>query len=341
MPVCSLVGAGVSTGQKLRGVSRAPNVLQEVGLCSAIKALGYNLNEHLCSLDPDEFSPPTTAASTPSGSTEEPKRPIMDSVYDESRLKDVGYACEAVHWTVYDAANHFENPQDIVVTIGGDHSIASATIGAMLKKYGERLRVLWIDAHADINIPEDSPSGSYHGMPVAHLMGLFNKKAPGFDWLDSAPLLKPQNIAYIGLRDLDSAEVQTIKKYGITAFRTRDIVHYGLSEVLNRCIRSLRLDEPDAVLHVSFDIDACDPAIAPGTGTRARGGLTYRETMYLCEEIASRKKLVSFDLVEVNPEIDESDLIMHGDDIMIAPEATKTVRLAAAIITAALATDLL
>ncbi len=179
---------------------------------------------------------------------------------------------------------------------GGDHSVAIGSVaGALRARPG--LGVLWVDAHADINTPATSPSGNLHGMPVAVLMG---HGAPpdeaAFSWLRGAPPLQPGALVYVGLRELDAGEVEAITRLGIAAFTMADVDRLGMATVMRRALAALK----GRPLHLSFDVDACDPAVIPGTGTPVAGGLSFREAHTLCEAAAASGRLVSMDVVEVN-----------------------------------------
>jgi len=197
--------------------------------------------------------------------------------------------------------------------------------------------VLWVDAHADANTPDTSPSLHYHGMPAAHVMGWFQKSVPGFEWLKSR--LPEGRIAYIGLRDVDPEEGQMLQDHGIPCFTMHDVDRYGIAE----CVRmALHAIDPyqQRPLHLTFDIDAVDPLFAPGTGTLARGGLTSRESHYICEELARTDRLVGMDLVEVNPLVDQRPERMHGDNPDLAP-TTSTVSLAMELCLSAMGKNIL
>jgi arginase len=231
----------------------------------------------------------------------------------------IARSCKAVYDEVRDAAMNGR----FAMTIGGDHAIASATLSAMLEAYPD-LAVIWVDAHADANTPTTSPSLHYHGMPAAHVMGWFEKQVAGFEWLKAK--LPPQRLAYIGLRDIDAEEGQMLTDAGIRCFTMQQVDKLGISEVVRRAVDAVDPYHKQP-LHLTFDIDAIDPAHAPGTGTLARGGLTYRESHYICEELATTNRLVGMDLVEVNPLVDLRPERMHGDDPDMAPTTT-TVSLA-------------
>ena len=159
--------------------------------------------------------------------------------------------------------------------------------------------IVWVDAHADINTPNTSSSGNMHGMPVGFLLGLYDHlQLPTFQWFK--PCLKPSDIVYIGLRDLDAPEKVAIKKLGIKAYTMYDIDRLGINKVMEEVIEYHKDREN---IHLSYDIDAIDPIYAPHTGTTVRGGLTFREGNYVCEALAATGKLKSMELVEVNPSL--------------------------------------
>ena len=164
---------------------------------------------------------------------------------------------------------------------------------------GFRTGVVWIDAHADLNTPETSPSGNIHGMPLAHLLGLGDSRLLSI-WGGGA-LLQPEDIVFIGLRSLDGAERELIKGEGIRAYTMKEIDTRGMAHVASEALDHLTGVER---LHISFDADALDPDLAPGVGTPVPGGLRYRETHLLMELLADSGRVTSLDLVEVNPILD-------------------------------------
>jgi len=235
---------------------------------------------------------------------------------------NVGNSCGRIFYAVRESALN----KRFTATLGGDHSIASATIGAMLSVY-ENLSVIWIDAHGDCNIPETSLSHNYHGMPAAHIMGWFKKRVPGFEWIENLEKLPSNRIAFIGLRSLDEAEKRMMIQKGVHCFTMTDIDKLGIGQVMEQALQRVDPLKKNPI-HLSFDIDACDPSIAPGSGTKARGGINYREAHYICKELAATKRLVGIDMVEINPSLDQDeDELHHGDQLPIAENTTKTVRL--------------
>lgn len=220
-----------------------------------------------------------------------------------------------------------------VLTLGGDHSIGIGSMSGILHARPDT-GILWVDAHADINVPRASLSGNIHGMVLAFLMNLENCRslAPGFDWMNTegVPCLSPSRLVYIGLRDLDIAERHIIKQLGIRAYTMHEIDKFGISKCMEWSLDYLqgRRVRP---IHLSLDIDSVDPAFAPSTGTRVNGGLSYREAYYIAEATAATGVLSSMDLVEVNPSL--------GGNIEGASE--RTVNMANGLIASALGNKIL
>jgi arginase len=165
------------------------------------------------------------------------------------------------------------------------------------------IAVLWVDAHADINDPSTSPSGNIHGMPLSFLLRLFDPTPlAGYEWLAGCPPLRKERLCYVGLRDLDDGEKVFIKALGVRAFTMQDIDRHGIGKVMEMALEHVNRGAGAGLpLHLSFDIDAVDPAVAPSTGTAVPGGLSFREAHYVCEAAAETGALRSMDLVEVNP----------------------------------------
>jgi len=205
------------------------------------------------------------------------------------------------------------------LVLGGDHSVAVGTVGGVsnfFRERGQEAGLIWLDAHADMNTPESSPSGNIHGMPLACILG--NGPSPLADMLGYRPKVDPRNAVIVGLRDVDAAEKPQVRGSGIRAFTMRDIDERGLRSVMAEAIAIAT--RGTAGLHLSLDMDFCDPVDAPGVGTPVRGGVTYREAHLALEMICDSRHMVSMEVVEVNPVIDERnrtadfavELIMSG-----------------------------
>jgi len=230
--------------------------------------------------------------------------------------RSVGLVTEVLHEVTYKGASKGR----FVLTLGGDHSIALGSIAGIQRSYGD-LGVIWVDAHSDIHTPSSTDSGNLHGCPVSFLVGLAKAKVPGFDWLEKmpGPIIGMNRIAYIGLRDVDEAEKIFLKQYNITAFSMHEVLQYGIARVTEMAVAAI--DPQGRVpIHLSFDIDALDPTVAPSTGTPVRGGLLEREGKHICEYLALTGRLVSMDLVEVNPrlgsETDQKNTVLVAQGII-------------------------
>eukprot|EP00927_Polykrikos_kofoidii_P017091 TRINITY_DN1775_c0_g1_i1.p1 TRINITY_DN1775_c0_g1~~TRINITY_DN1775_c0_g1_i1.p1 ORF type:complete len:352 (+),score=48.36 TRINITY_DN1775_c0_g1_i1:112-1167(+) len=317
----AVIGAPLCEGQSRGGVKFAPSAFRKGGIEQAIRNLKWEF---------EDLGDIVTPAPAPRDLA------IEDDFYSSDQVKNsevVGAGVRAVFERVVEAASG----GNFVLNIGGDHSIASGTIGGMLECRPE-LAVLWVDAHGDCNNPDTSPSGNYHGMPLAHILGWFQKRVRGFEWIDDlltrrGPLAEDR-VALIALRDVDAGEKQLLRASGVHAFCMQDIDRWGIGAVMEMALE--RIDpKKRRPLHLSFDIDSCDPAIAPGTGTKARGGLSYREAHYICETMAKTQRLGSMDLVEVNPDMDlPVEERLHGDDPLI--KGTQTVNLGIELVASAL-----
>lgn len=189
------------------------------------------------------------------------------------------------------------------LALGGDHSIAAGSIAGTAKHWRakrERIGVVWIDAHGDFNTPQSSPSGNVHGMPLAAVAGLGAKELTHLR--GPAPMVRPENIALVGIRDIDAGEAANIKQAGIRAFTMRDIDERGLRTVMFEAIAAAMAGTKG--FHLSLDMDALDPEVAPGVGTPVRGGMTYREAHLAMELLHDSGTMLSMDVVEVNPVLD-------------------------------------
>jgi arginase len=278
----AIVGCPFRGGQAKLGVDNGPIHLVEAGLVNQLTGLGWNVQfdgHH-------QFEEISAANDPPIGKLKNPRL--------------VAQVCQSVSKVV---AGHAQKGQ-LPVVLGGDHSLAMGTIGGSLEAHPNAC-VLWIDAHADINTPETTDSGNIHGMPVAFLLGIAGT-IPEFAWVK--PVLKPNRIVYIGLRDVDEGEKRILKEHGIKAFSMHEIDKYGIGKVVELALDTVNPNR-DLPIHLSFDVDALDPSVAPSTGTPVRGGLTFREGHYICEAIHETGLLVAFDLMEVNPSLADEDSV--------------------------------
>jgi arginase len=198
------------------------------------------------------------------------------------------------------------NANQFPLVLGGDHSVAAGTVAGVAAAFNaneEKIGLIWIDAHADMNTPESSPSGNVHGMPLACCIGLGPSELTQI--LDFSPKVDPRNVVLIGIRDVDVREAQEVRDSGVTAFTMRDIDERGLRSIMERAIAIA--GNGTAGIHLSLDMDSVDPDEAPGVGTPVRGGMTYREAHLAMETISDSGRLVSMEIVEVNPVLDSAN----------------------------------
>jgi len=265
-----LIGVPMDLGQSRRGVDMGPSALRYAGIHNRLEKLGHAVEDD--------------------GNIHVPVRDTLGGLHYLSAVIEV---CQAV----YRAGQAAIRDKTLPIFIGGDHSIAVGTIGGV--SHDEPVGVLWVDAHGDFNTPEISPSGNLHGMPLATLLGRGNPA-----WVNLArpgPMLAPENVVLIGIRDLDSAERDLLKESGATVYTMREIDERGMAPVVSEALD--RLSHLPR-LHVSLDMDSLDPSEAPGVGTPVPGGLTYREAHLLMEILADTKRVGSVDVVEINPILD-------------------------------------
>ncbi|KAF5388921.1 hypothetical protein D9757_005135 [Collybiopsis confluens] len=287
----SIVGCPFSGGQPKVGVDKGPIHLVQAGLITQLEELGWTV----------KFDGHHQFEEIKAG-----EDPVIGKLKNPRYVSRV---CEEVAKVVGGHARKGELP----VTLGGDHSLAMGTISGTLDAHPDAC-VIWIDAHADINTASSTDSGNIHGMPVSFLLGLSQNSNSSlsfpeethikstFSWLK--PRLQPSRIVYIGLRDIDSGEKQILKQTGIKAFSMHDVDKYGIGKVVEKALDHVNPNR-DLPIHLSFDVDALDPSVAPSTGTPVRGGLTFREGHYICEAVWETGLLVGLDLMEVNPSLED------------------------------------
>lgn len=215
-------------------------------------------------------------------------------------IHEIATACTEL----YEAALTSLLDRAFPIVLGGDHSLAAGSVAAAAdwarRTTGLPIGLLWIDAHGDMNTPASSPSGNVHGMPLAALLG---PEPPELSRIGGfSPTVRPEHTVLIGIRNLDERERETVRASGVHVFTMKDIDRRGIADVVEEAV-SLATDGT-AGLHVSFDMDVCDPSIAPGVGTPVKGGLDYREAHLTMEILADCGRLTSLDIVEVNPTLD-------------------------------------
>jgi arginase len=285
----SIIGAPMTYGQPFVGTDSGPTQLRDAGIRGMMTSLGWRV-EDVGDIDCEGIA----------------KNAASSQVISTARnCAIVGAVSQKVAEVIEEKIKVGRFP----LLLGGDHSIGIGSLAAVMKAR-PNTGVLWIDAHADINTPDISESGNMHGMPVGLLMegiDIDYDELPGLGWLKGRPKVKPDSLVYIGLRDVDPAERHLIRNLGIKAFTMHDIDHYGIGHVMDMAFEHLLKNDPNRPLHMSYDIDAVDPVLAPATGTTVRGGLTFREAHFVAEFAAQSGNLASADIVELNPSLSDGE----------------------------------
>ncbi len=276
-----ILGVPLDLGQSRRGVDMGPSAVRVAGLEARLEALGHVVED---------------GGNVSVAIAEQKKEGDPKAKY----LKEITATCTKHADMVLKTLEAAKFP----LVLGGDHSVAAGTVAGVAEFYrrqNQKIGLIWIDAHADINTPETSPSGNVHGMPLAAILGLGPAELGGI--YNFSPKVQPENTVVIGVRDIDAREKENIHQVGIKVYTMRDIDERGMRTVIEEALRVV--GRGTAGYHVSLDMDWIDPEDAPGVGTPVRGGASYREAHLAMEIIADHGRMTSFEIVEVNPVIDE------------------------------------
>jgi arginase len=274
----ALIGASLDLGAGRRGVDMGPSAIRYAGLASRIERLGRSV------VDRGNVEG-AVAEATAMGS-------------ERVRfLEPIKRACERVAQLVAEAVGDGQQP----LVLGGDHSVAIGVLGGLARAFGPG-GVLWIDAHGDLNRPDTSPTGNVHGMPLAVALGLGGSEFESDQW--RLPAVAPDRVALVGVRSLDPAEVELLSGLDVRVYTMSDVDRLGLEVVIREALAHI---EGPGFVHVSLDMDALEPDIAPGVGTPVRGGLSYREAHLAMELVAESGLAGSLEVVEVNPILDREN----------------------------------
>jgi len=281
MKAVHVIGVPLDLGGNRRGVDMGPSAFRIAGLGERIAGLGRTLV--------DKGDLPTPIAE-------------MKEARDERKkyIGEITHVCQKVYQTSLESLIEGAVP----IVLGGDHSVGAGSVAASAdwakKTRDLPIGLLWIDAHGDMNTPATSPSGNVHGMPLAALLGNEPEELAHIGGF--APKAHPATTVLIGVRNLDEREKTAVRDSNVHVFTMKDIDRHGIASVAERAVALAGAGT--AGVHVSFDMDVCDPSIAPGVGTPVKGGLEYREAHLLMEIIADSGWLTALDLVEVNPTLD-------------------------------------
>ncbi len=274
----AIIGAALDLGSGRRGVDMGPSAIRYAGLHDRLADSGYQVFDwgdvETAVLEATEETDPTARY-----------------------LPEIKAACGRVARLVGLALEQGSLP----LVLGGDHSVALGTLGGLAAAHGAG-GVLWIDAHGDLNTPETSPSGNVHGMPLAAALGFANGRFESDAW--TLPAVTADRVALVGLRSLDTRERERIRELGIKAYTMSDIDRIGIERAIRESLSHIA---GPGFVHVSLDMDALDPEVAPGVGTPVRGGLSYREAHLALELVAESGLAGSFEVVEVNPILDRQN----------------------------------
>ena len=289
-----ILGVPMDLGAGRRGVDMGPSAIRLAQLQQQLEALGHEV--------------------TDLGNVSVPVAESLAESLGARYLEPIRAVCEEV------AGRIAALPADVLpIIIGGDHAVSMGTVAGAVRRgssragveasssrpglEGERIGLVWIDAHTDFNTPDSSPSGNVHGMPVASLVGLGDQRL--IDIGGAGPKVRPEDIVMIGIRSVDLGERDLLRGRGAHIYTMKDIDTLGMAQVATRALEHLA---NVTRIHVSFDADSLDPSIAPGVGTPVQGGLTYREAHLLMELLADSGKVSSLDIVEVNPVLDRENM---------------------------------
>jgi arginase len=276
-----VIGVPLDLGQSRRGVDMGPSAVRVAGLEARLEAIGHTVED---------------AGNVAVALPEQKKEGAAHAKY----LKEITATCT----TSADLVLKTLEAGKVPLVLGGDHSVAAGTVSGVAKYFrrkNQKIGLIWIDAHTDMNTPDTSPSGNVHGMPLAALMGLGPTELGNI--YEFSPKVDPENCVLVGIRDVDNFEKENIRKAGVQVFTMRDIDERGMRAVMEEAL-SLA-GNGTAGYHVSLDMDWIDPEDAPGVGTPVWGGATYREAHLAMEIISDHGRMLSFEIVEVNPVIDE------------------------------------
>jgi arginase len=276
-----LIGVPLDLGGGRRGVDMGPSAVRIAGLGERLTALGYRVT--------DKGNIPVPLAET--------RRPRQSN---KRYIREIAAVCAELYETSLASLRAGALP----IVLGGDHSLGAGSVAAASAwaraRHKQPIGLIWVDAHGDMNTPASSPSGNVHGMPLAALLGPQPAELARIGGV--SPKVRPEHTVLVGVRNLDDREKALVRGSKVHVFTMKEIDRLGMATVAEQAVQLAGAGT--AGIHVSFDVDVCDPAIAPGVGTPVKGGLDYREAHLAMEIVADSGLLTSLDLVEVNPTLD-------------------------------------
>ncbi len=275
-----IIGVPLDLGGGRRGVDMGPSALRIAGLGERLASLGYTV------VDKGDLPVPIPETQQP--------RDVR-----KKYVRDIAKVCQKL----YQMALASFDDGALPIVLGGDHSLAAGSVAAAAEYAGRQqkpLGLIWVDAHGDMNTPETTTSGNVHGMPLAALLGQEPAELAKIGGL--SPKVRPEHTVLVGVRNLDVQEKKEVLSSGVHVFTMKDVDRQGIASIAEQAIALA--GKGTAGIHVSFDVDVCDPSIAPGVGTPVKGGFDYREAHMFMEMIADSTRMTSLDVVEVNPILD-------------------------------------
>jgi arginase len=276
-------GVPLDLGGGRRGVDMGPSAMRIAGIGERLAGIGYLV------VDKGDLAAPIPETQA----ERDPKKKY---------IREIARVCQKVYQQVYQSLSEGALP----IVLGGDHSLAAGSVGASADysvAQGGTVGLIWVDAHGDMNTPATTTSGNVHGMPLAALLGPEPAELARIG--ARSPKVRPETTVLIGIRNLDVLEKDRIREAKVHVFTMKDIDRHGIAVVMKRALALA--GKGTSGIHVSFDLDVCDPAVAPGVGTPVKGGLDYREAQLVMEMVSDSGRLVGLDLVEVNPILDSQN----------------------------------
>jgi arginase len=275
-----IIGVPLDLGAGRRGVDMGPSALRIAGISDQIAALGCAV------VDKGDLPAPIPETQRPADTR-------------KKYVREIAKVCQKL----WDVALKSLDGGALPLVLGGDHSLAAGSVAAsaewVRRSAAQPLGLIWVDAHGDMNTPETTTSGNVHGMPLAALLGHEPLELASIGF---SPSVQPEHTVLLGVRNLDDQEKERIRGSGVHVFTMKDIDRDGIARIAERAL-TVAADGTGGI-HISFDMDVCDPSIAPGVGTAVKGGLDYREAHMVMELVADSRRLVALDIVEVNPTLD-------------------------------------
>ena len=300
----TIVGVPMDLGASRRGTDLGPSALRAAGIDSMLRQLGYEVGLQT------DIAVPSCESRDGFG---EPSARFCQEILHVCR-------------SLADSVKQIMDADQTPLVLGGDHAIAMGTISGIADHCAEQSKkfgVVWFDAHGDMNTPQSSPSGNIHGMPLAHLLGVSGCNKDLASVAASSPAISPENVALVGIRDIDRGEAKLIRESGINIWTMADIDAKGMPQVVEEVLDVVNANTDG--FHLSFDVDGLDPKVVAGVGTQVPGGVNFREAHLMLEQFAATQKMMSMEVVELNPLLDNCNQGAHNMVHLVASAFGKSI----------------